>query len=277
MKSLKKCFSLGGGRKNGLSFATFVICGIMLLVVPLQISCSDSGDDNEDSTIGLTIEGWADVDKFMIAVPGKDYSILATEVTQGLYESVMGENPSEFKGEKDLPVENVNWYDAVVFCNKLSEQEGLEPVYSVDGKTDTKEWGYSPHNAAELKSEIKWNKDTNGYRLPTVLEWQYAARGGENYKYSGSDNLNEVGWYSDNSGYNTYPVAQKKPNGYGLYDMSGNVQEWCWSFDSDHRGVCGGSCHSSDYFCKLGLGSWCYAYNWDFDLGFRIVRSTGKK
>ena len=284
MKSLKKCFVLAGNRKSGLSFASFIICGIILLAVPLQISCSDPGDDNEDSTIGLTIEGWADVDKFMIAVPGKDYSILATEVTQGLYESVMGENPSFFIGEKNLPVENVNWYDAVVFCNKLSEKEGLEPVYSVDSETDVEKWGYSPHTAAELKSEIKWNKDTNGYRLPTVVEWQYAARGGQNCTYSGSNNLDEVGWYDkyDNE-VNTHSVAQKKPNGYGLYDMSGNVWEWCgdldgyiWSprNDSSVRSYCGGSCFNNADACEIGLRSLAGAYRKYFHVGFRVVRTN---
>ena len=109
MKTLKKCFGLAGGRKSGLSFATLVICAIILLAVPLQISCSDSGDDNGDSNPSETkpdpvkaalAEGvtYENVDKLMIAVPGKEFSILATEVTQELYESVMGENPSGFKG-----------------------------------------------------------------------------------------------------------------------------------------------------------------------------------
>ncbi|WP_296031783.1 SUMF1/EgtB/PvdO family nonheme iron enzyme [uncultured Treponema sp.] len=175
MKSLREYFSLSGRRKSGLSFASSIICGIILLAVTLQISCSNPGDDNGDSTIESTFEG-ADVDKnnsgetkpdggednsnpdetkldtvkaalavgvtyknvckLMIAVPGKEFSILATEVTQELYESVMGNNPSKFKGEKNLPVENVSWYNAASFCNKLSEQEGLEPVYSFEGETD---------------------------------------------------------------------------------------------------------------------------------------------
>ena len=159
MKNLKKCFGLAGDRKSGLSFATFAICAIILFAVPLQISCSDSGDDNGDSTVGATLEGGADgvkaalaegvtyknVDKLMIAVPGKKFSILATEVTQELYKSVMGENPSKFNGEKNLPVEQVSWYDAVVFCNKLSAKCGLTPVYAVAGETDVEKWSYAPH------------------------------------------------------------------------------------------------------------------------------------
>ena len=114
---------------------------------------------------------------------------------------------------------------------------GYEPVYTRDG------------------SSVTWNENANGFRLPTVDEWQYAARGGQSYRYAGSDNLGSVGWYNGNSGKISHPVAQKKPNGYGLYDMSGNVSEWCW----DSLG---------------GNGHWNIAYGRGDDRGFRIVRST---
>ena len=291
MKSLKKCFGLAGGRKSGLSFATFAICAIILLAVPLQISCSDSGDENGDSNSDETkpdpvkaalAEGvtYENVGKLMIAVPGKEFSILATEVTQELYESVMGENPSKFKGEKNLPVEQVSWYDAVVFCNKLSVMDGLDPVYSVSNKTDVSEWDYTP----SIYSEIKCNENANGYRLPTVEEWQYAANGGQefeySFEYSGSDNLDEVGWYDKNSEEKTHPVAQKKPNGYGLYDMSGNVWEWCWDSRSNNSRVrcnCGGSWYDNSYCCEVvDYKDWSYANDPYDHLGFRIVRSTDK-
>ena len=250
MKNLKKYFSLAGGRKSGLSFATLVICGIILLAVSLQISCSDSGDENGDSNPSETrpdpvkaalAEGvtYKNVDKLMIAVPGKEFSILATEVTQELYESVMGENPSNFKEEKNLPVEQVSWYDAVYFCNKLSAKCGLTPVYAVDGGTDVEKWGYAPHKGKKITGTVSQIENADGYRLPTVEEWQYAAKGGQEFKYSGSDKLDEVGWYDGKSGSKTHPVAQKAHNGYGLYDMSGNVWEWCWdssSSNSDRRG-----------------------------------------
>lgn len=272
MKNLKKCFSLAGGRKSGLSFATFAICAIILLAVPLQISCSDSGDDNGDSNPSETkpdpvkaalAEGvtYENVDKLMIAVPGKEFSILATEVTQELYESVMGEHPSKFNGEKNLPVEKVSWYDAVEFCNKLSKEAGLEPAYSING------------------SSVEWNRNASGFRLPTVEEWQYAAKGGQDYEYSGSDNLDEVGWYTDNSGSKTHPVAQKAPNGYDLYDMSGNVWEWCWGSDPDHsdrRYNCGGSWSNFASYCEVGYEHWNRADSPNNFLGFRIVCSTGK-
>ena len=210
----------------------------------------------------------------MVAVPGQNFSILATEVTQELYNSVMSENPSEFKGEKNLPVEKVSWYDAIVFCNRLSVKEGLKPVYSVDGVTNVSMWGYTPHKGYSIYSEIKCNESANGYRLPTVEEWQDVARGGENYMYSGSDNLDEVGWYEDNSGEKTHPVAQKKPNGYGLYDMSGNVWEWCWDSYSCY---CGGSWRSDADYCEVGSKIWHSADDTYISLGFRIVRSSSKK
>lgn len=218
---------------------------------------------------------YKNVDKLMIAVPGKEFSILATEVTQELYESVMGENPSKFKGEKNLPVENVSWYDAVYFCNKLSAKCGLTPVYAVDGETDVEKWGYAPH----ITGTVSQNENNNGYRLPTVEEWQYAAKGGQEFKYSGSANLDEVGWYDKNSKEKTHPVAQKNSNVYGLYDMSGNVWEWCWDSDPDNsyrRCSCGGSWYYGADDCEVDNKNWYYASDAGRNLGFRIVRSTGK-
>jgi uncharacterized repeat protein (TIGR02543 family) len=144
------------------------------------------------------------------------------EVTQAQYQSVMGTNPSELNGYTDSPnrpVERVSWYDAVEFCNKLSEREGLQPVYTITSATVTVNWS------------------NNGYRLPTEAQWEYAAKGGNdspgNYTYAGSNNPDEVAWYWENSG-GTHEVGTKVPNGLGIYDMSGNVEEWCWDWYEDY-------------------------------------------
>lgn len=223
------------------------------------------------------------IDAYFIKIPNQNYSMMMTEITQKQWKTVMGNNPSKVKGD-DLPVENVSWIDAVMFCNKLSEKEGLKPCYSYGRTSNVEEWDFLEEEIWRW-SDSKWENfidcdfDTSGYRLPTWAEWQYAARGGENYKYSGSDNLDEVGWYKGISEKKTHPVAQKDPNGYGLYDMSGNVYEWCWdSFtnDSEYRYNCGGSWFGDADGCEVDSKLWHYAYEFHSALGFRIVRSTGK-
>ena len=154
--------------------------------------------------------------KELVEVPGKKYSIGKYQVTQALWESVMGNNPSDFKGSS-RPVDSVNWMDCVEFCNKLSEKEGLEKAYTIKGE------------------EVECNFDSEGYRLPTEWEWWFAAKANQDFEYSGSDNIDEVAWYRDGS---THGVGQKKPNGFGLYDMSGNVFEWCWDwFDGEYEDI----------------------------------------
>jgi formylglycine-generating enzyme required for sulfatase activity len=142
-------------------------------------------------------------------------------VTQNQYQAVMGTNPSSFTGGNN-PVENVTWYDAVEFCNKLSVLEGKQQVYTISGRNP--EAGY-PITSATVTAD--WSK--NGYRLPTEAQWEYAAKGGNpsaagwtGYTYSGSDTYDDVAWFDGNSGRRTREVGQKKPNRLGLYDMSGN-------------------------------------------------------
>ena len=137
-------------------------------------------------------------------------------VTQALWEGVKGFNRSVFNGP-NRPVENVSWFDVVRFCNQLSHYEGLDPVYQIDGTNVTCDW------------------KAKGYRLPTEAEWEYCARAGQDFKFSGSDTLRSVAWYAETSLGTTHPVGEKKPNVFGLYDMTGNVWEWVWDWMHRYR------------------------------------------
>ena len=215
----------------------------------------------------------------MVEIPGKDYKMSTTEITQGIYESVMGENPSKFKGENN-PVESTSWYDAIYFCNKLSEKCGYTPVYSVGGTTDVTKWNYTPHQKDSIYKDITQNTKADGFRLPTNAEWEYAAKGGQNYEYAGSNNIDEVAWYDKNSNGTTHPVAQKKANGYGLYDMSGNVEEWCGddAFEG-FRHLRIGGWDSSEFNCMFSFNMGCDLAHSPLNdnTGFRVVRTAKEK
>ena len=203
-----------------------------------------------------------------------NFFISKFEITQEQYGQVKSYDSSFFKYDT-YPVEQVTWYEAVSFCNKLSLIENLEPCYNL------KTW------------DCNFNK--NGYRLPTEAEWEFAARGGtqsEDYKYSGGDNLNDIAWYILNSGEQPHVIGTKQPNELGLHDMTGNVWEWCWDrYDSEYystspendpkgpvgplvRVFRGGSWQNDVNKLRLSQRSFYKPDSKLLSLGFRVARSS---
>ena len=157
-----------------------------------------------------------------VTIP-RAFQIGRYEVTQKLWKDVIGGNPSHFRSCGDrCPVENVSWYEAIRFCNRLSEREGLDPAYAIDG------------------DKVTWDRTATGYRLPTEAEWEYACRAGtESAFYTGiireigcrdDPSFDRAGWYCGNASKMTHSVGRKESNRFGLYDMHGNVWEWCWDW-----------------------------------------------
>ena len=260
--------------------------------------------------IGTTITGsesWTPSSKVFVSgrsITIPDMYVCDHEVTRGEFKEVMGTDPStasaydkdgnELTGDAVLnnPVNYVNWYAAIAYCNKLSLKENLTPCYSVRGVTDWENLDYSsiPTDSDTNWDELTYDKEADGYRLPTEAEWEWLARGGENYTYAGSNTVGDVAWYTSNTNdTGSREVKTKQANGYGLYDMSGNVWELCYDWygtvnsstadtgassgSYPYRVRCGGSWCGSDYDCQVSNHNINSPYDRSSLYGFRVVRT----
>ncbi len=196
-----------------------------------------------------------------------DFSIGKNEVTFEEFDrfcvSTGWEKPDDAKlGRGKNPVMNISWEAAVMYCNWLSKMEGLDRAYTI--KRDS------------LATTVLCNFETNGYRLPTEAEWEYAAKGGtqsKGFAFSGSNNPDEVAWYFLNSNGMPHPVGEKKPNELGIYDMSGNVREWCWDlYDKDYYKK---SPESNPTGPTVGVRRVYRGGAWNFKIDF--LRMTGRE
>ena len=220
----------------------------------------------------------------------KDFYICNHEITQqefAMYGMKNYDVRVELSGESIgpyYPAHQVNWFDVLMYCNRRSVAEGLTPCFSIGGETNPDKWGRQPDSQEEPGWDdwyhAKCDFTANGYRLPTIVEWEYAARGGNGltgyqYKYAGSDILDEVAWYATDG---LREVMQKKPNTLGLYDMSGNIEEWCWErYGNDTlRRYAGGYYYFKDEkdFVLSNLGYCGFLTRRNTQLGFRPVRNA---
>ncbi len=236
------------------------------------------------------IESWSNEKPVHTVKLTYDYYIGRNEVTFEEYDRYCEDTGKSYPKDKGWgrgkrPVINVSWYDATRYCNWLSKKEGIAEAYDSEGNL--------LDSSGRITTDITKVK---GYRLPTEAEWEFAARGGNestyDYKYSGSNRLDDVGWYKQNSNNQTHPVGQKKPNELGLYDMSGNVWEWCCGSylayskkeitnpvkcdDINRKFDRGGSFYQDDHLSRVSRRGAYHHYKdyYGYWLGFRIARTA---
>ncbi len=217
-----------------------------------------------------------------------DIEVCKYPTTQKMWLEVMKNNPSEFKGD-NKPIETVTWWQALEFCNKLSKKYGLEPVYDLS-KSNQDKLMIKELGGKIVSPDIANFKNTEGFRLPTEIEWEWFCRGGEvaieqgtfDYKYSGSDNIDEVAWYIENSNYFIQDVGLKKPNQLGLFDCSGNIWEWCYDTEEmENIKSLNFNFDPSSAYRRLRGGAWlhtaesCTTLYRTFEVAAYIVMNTG--
>ena len=268
--------------RNGIESGQKIV---LILSVPEMVLIPSGNFQRGSSTVTLT-----------------GFNMSKYQVTQEQYQAVMGSNPSYFSSSPATgevqgrrPVERVSWYDAIVFCNRLSILEGLSPAYSINGSTNPEVWGAVPTSSNSTWNAVTIVSGSTGYRLPTEAQWEYACRAGTTTDYywgnqTDAATVGQYAWYWNNSNSRTHEVGKKLPNNFGLYDMSGNVWEWCWDWyasypSGDQTDPVGAS--SGSYRVVRG-GGWNYyvidlqsalrndndPYNRGNYLGFRVLRPS---
>jgi len=265
------------------------LTGSIILISFIILSCAKQHDSNMILIKGGTFfmgspseEAERDFDEILNQVTVSSFYMGKYEVTQSEYMKIMRKNPSNFKGD-NLPVERVSWYEAIEYCNSLSRQEGLVPVYNIIG------------------TDVTWDRNAGGYRLPTEAEWEFACRAGTVTPFSTGNNITtEQANYDGNYSYmneftgsfpeTTVPVGTFHENSFGLYDMHGNVFEWCWDWYGDYsrevkndpqgalkgtfRVIRGGSWINGGHALRSAFRGIYFPEDGNERIGFRLARNA---